>query len=142
MGMIFSRMIFSHGFVHCDPHPGNVLINPVASTNNNEKNQEFQIVLLDHGLYQVWPITRLYFIFEIFLFFVCLNLERIWQKLFAITTHTYGWPCWRKTWKNSPNSLFISMCPTSMVFLLVLLVDVHGTQSAKALTKQHLLKKK
>jgi aarF domain-containing kinase len=50
MGMIYSRMIFSHGFVHCDPHPGNVLVNPIGDA---KKDREFQIVLLDHGLYQV-----------------------------------------------------------------------------------------
>ena len=38
-------MIFVHGYVHCDPHPGNVL---VKQTSNG-----LQIVLLDHGLYQV-----------------------------------------------------------------------------------------
>ena len=32
-------------FVHCDPHPGNVLVQ------RDEKNQ-LKIVLLDHGLYQ------------------------------------------------------------------------------------------
>lgn len=53
MGMIYSRMIFSHGFVHCDPHPGNVLVNPVGEKTKKTKDREFQIVLLDHGLYQV-----------------------------------------------------------------------------------------
>jgi aarF domain-containing kinase len=55
LGAIFSELIFSHGFVHTDPHPGNVLINPVKSSNksSSKKDQEFQIVLLDHGLYQV-----------------------------------------------------------------------------------------
>ncbi len=45
VGIIFSEMIFSNGFVHCDPHPGNLLI---RSTVNNE----FEMILLDHGLYQ------------------------------------------------------------------------------------------
>ncbi|CAG8527790.1 8814_t:CDS:10 [Diversispora eburnea] len=34
------------GFVHADPHPGNVFVRPNP---NNSKN--FQIVLIDHGLY-------------------------------------------------------------------------------------------
>ncbi len=51
MGIVFSEMIFSHGFVHSDPHPGNVLINPIGKFKG--KYQEFEIVLLDHGLYQV-----------------------------------------------------------------------------------------
>lgn len=47
LGVIFSEMIFINGFVHCDPHPGNILIN--AKPNQND----FEIVLIDHGLYQV-----------------------------------------------------------------------------------------
>lgn len=23
---LFSKMIFQHGFIHCDPHPGNILV--------------------------------------------------------------------------------------------------------------------
>ena len=38
---MYSEMIFNHGFIHCDPHPGNILI-----------NEGPEIVLLDHGLYQ------------------------------------------------------------------------------------------
>lgn len=58
LGLIFSKMIFSHGFVHCDPHPGNVMINPISTqakgkSKRKEKETEFEIVLLDHGLYQV-----------------------------------------------------------------------------------------
>eukprot|EP00478_Filoreta_tenera_P000338 GABV01000338.1.p1 GENE.GABV01000338.1~~GABV01000338.1.p1 ORF type:complete len:471 (+),score=202.47 GABV01000338.1:2-1414(+) len=40
----FSHQIFISGFVHCDPHPGNVLIR------RNPRGKP-QIVLLDHGLY-------------------------------------------------------------------------------------------
>ncbi|KAI8997334.1 ABC1 family-domain-containing protein [Pilobolus umbonatus] len=46
---IFSEMIFIHGFVHCDPHPGNVYIRP-AKYQTSKYN--FDIVLLDHGLYR------------------------------------------------------------------------------------------
>lgn len=45
LGKMYSEMIFVHGYVHCDPHPGNVLIR------HNDK-KEPEIVLLDHGLYQ------------------------------------------------------------------------------------------
>lgn len=47
LGKIYSEMIFVKGFVHCDPHPGNVLVRKHPDTG------EAQIVLLDHGLYQV-----------------------------------------------------------------------------------------
>lgn len=45
LGKLYSEMIFVNGYVHCDPHPGNVLV--------NKTTQGTQIVLLDHGLYQV-----------------------------------------------------------------------------------------
>lgn len=41
----FGEQIFQTGFVHADPHPGNIFIR------KDRKNQT-QIVLLDHGLYQ------------------------------------------------------------------------------------------
>merc|ERR1719315_421882 len=44
IGRLYSRMIFDAGYVHCDPHPGNVLVQTDASG-------RAQIVLLDHGLY-------------------------------------------------------------------------------------------
>lgn len=41
----FGEQIFQTGFVHADPHPGNIFI-------RKDKNKQTQIVLLDHGLYQ------------------------------------------------------------------------------------------
>lgn len=38
---VFAAMIFKHGFVHCDPHPGNILVTPDGG-----------IALLDHGVYR------------------------------------------------------------------------------------------
>lgn len=46
---LFMEMIFKHQFVHCDPHPGNILVNYDKSTNVT------RIVLLDHGLYKSVP---------------------------------------------------------------------------------------
>lgn len=43
IGQLYSEMIFVNGYVHCDPHPGNVLVKKV--------DKEAQIILLDHGLY-------------------------------------------------------------------------------------------
>ena len=43
---IFSEQLFHTGFVHADPHPGNILIQPT------KKKGESRIVLLDHGLYE------------------------------------------------------------------------------------------
>ncbi|KAI0960694.1 hypothetical protein AcV7_000002 [Taiwanofungus camphoratus] len=43
---LFSAQIFEWGWVHCDPHPGNIIIRPHPS-----KPGVPQFVLLDHGLY-------------------------------------------------------------------------------------------
>lgn len=46
---VFSEMVFCHGFVHCDPHAGNIFVrrNPDPQAKRKE-----QLVLLDHGLYR------------------------------------------------------------------------------------------
>ncbi|GAA97842.1 uncharacterized protein L969DRAFT_52271 [Mixia osmundae IAM 14324] len=43
---IFSAMTFKWGWIHCDPHPGNVLVRQ-----NPDHAKRAQIVLIDHGLY-------------------------------------------------------------------------------------------
>ncbi|GBG32263.1 Atypical kinase COQ8B, mitochondrial [Hondaea fermentalgiana] len=43
----FAAMIFEYGFVHCDPHPGNLLVCP-----ESDSSKELSIALLDHGLYR------------------------------------------------------------------------------------------
>jgi aarF domain-containing kinase len=43
---LFSAQMFSWGWVHCDPHPGNIIIRPHPSNPSRP-----QLVLLDHGLY-------------------------------------------------------------------------------------------
>ncbi|XP_077992469.1 aarF domain-containing protein kinase 1-like [Glandiceps talaboti] len=45
LGQLYSEMIFVQGYVHCDPHPGNIFI-------NKTQKGDLEIVLLDHGLYQ------------------------------------------------------------------------------------------
>ena len=52
---VFCEMVFLHGFVHCDPHPGNVLV-------RTRPDGSPQLVLLDHGLYRdVEDATRLHY---------------------------------------------------------------------------------
>jgi aarF domain-containing kinase len=46
MVSLFSAQMFSWGWVHCDPHPGNIIIRP-----NPSRPSQPQLVLLDHGLY-------------------------------------------------------------------------------------------
>jgi aarF domain-containing kinase len=42
---VFADQIFRTGFIHCDPHPGNILIRKKPNSTKT------QVVLLDHGLY-------------------------------------------------------------------------------------------
>lgn len=53
----FSEMIFMHGFVHCDPHPGNVFVRCLQPAKSGlfgilRWPAKWQLVLLDHGLYR------------------------------------------------------------------------------------------
>lgn len=61
----YSEMIFKHGFVHCDPHPGNLMLKPIKCPSINNPigwlrwflravlfRTNFELVLLDHGLYR------------------------------------------------------------------------------------------
>ncbi|KAM9180243.1 LOW QUALITY PROTEIN: aarF domain-containing protein kinase 1-like [Dugong dugon] len=66
LGKMYSEMIFVNGFVHCDPHPGNVLVRKHPSTGKAE------VILLDHGLYQV--LTEEF----------CLDYCHLWQSLIWI----------------------------------------------------------
>jgi len=43
----FAKQIYVHGFIHSDPHPGNLLV--------RKFNKKTQLVLLDHGLYKEFP---------------------------------------------------------------------------------------
>eukprot|EP01130_Rhizamoeba_saxonica_P018253 TRINITY_DN9073_c0_g1_i2.p1 TRINITY_DN9073_c0_g1~~TRINITY_DN9073_c0_g1_i2.p1 ORF type:complete len:528 (+),score=92.91 TRINITY_DN9073_c0_g1_i2:162-1745(+) len=43
----FSKQIFVYGWIHSDPHPGNLLVRKV--------NNRPQLVILDHGLYKEFP---------------------------------------------------------------------------------------
>src|SRR5271170_5349542 len=51
LAAIFDEMTFISGHLHCDPHLGNVFIRPHPSAHP----ANFQIVLLDHGLYRHLP---------------------------------------------------------------------------------------
>ena len=57
---MYSEMIFVRGYIHCDPHPGNVLVRQRQQSETRAghegcgiKDGEVEIVLLDHGLYTV-----------------------------------------------------------------------------------------
>lgn len=44
----FVYMIFEKGFVHSDPHPGNLFV-------RTNKNNNIELVILDHGIYTLLP---------------------------------------------------------------------------------------
>jgi hypothetical protein len=44
LSRLFCEMVFIHGWVHCDPHPGNVLVRA-----HPEHPARPQLILLDHG---------------------------------------------------------------------------------------------
>ncbi len=52
----FAKMTFLHGFVHADPHPGNIMVRATGrrgllSWLLRGSWQPFEVVLLDHGVY-------------------------------------------------------------------------------------------
>ncbi|CDO77712.1 hypothetical protein BN946_scf184969.g63 [Trametes cinnabarina] len=49
LARIFCQMVHINGWFHADPHPGNLLIRPATPGSKSPYN--FEIVLLDHGLY-------------------------------------------------------------------------------------------
>ncbi|RKP04352.1 hypothetical protein CXG81DRAFT_8471, partial [Caulochytrium protostelioides] len=49
LGRVYAQMIFKDGFVHCDPHAGNLTSLIAAAT---ATPTPFDLVLLDHGLYR------------------------------------------------------------------------------------------
>eukprot|EP00906_Rhabdomonas_costata_P030468 RCo043065 len=61
---VFADQIFSTGFVHCDPHPGNLLVRPMPMSGSVSAFWEkcwgrpairHQLCILDHGLYITEP---------------------------------------------------------------------------------------
>ena len=74
LSAIYSEMIFEHGFVHCDPHPGNVLVKKTP-------NHNAQIVLLDHGLYTVSNLVLGYYLMSILICCVSSIICSYWLVL-------------------------------------------------------------
>lgn len=60
---IFAYQIFNSGFVHADPHPGNIFVR------RSKKSNKLELVLLDHGLYEKIPKEIRY------------NLSRFWEAI-------------------------------------------------------------
>ncbi|GAA96334.1 hypothetical protein E5Q_03000 [Mixia osmundae IAM 14324] len=69
LSRIFSQMLYINGFFHGDPHGGNLLIRPAQPHSRSPYN--FEIVLLDHGLY--FDVDRA----------LRTNYARLWLSLIA-----------------------------------------------------------
>ncbi|KAI0317802.1 ABC1-domain-containing protein [Amylostereum chailletii] len=70
---LFGAQIFRWGWVHCDPHPGNIMVREHPSRPNHP-----QLVLLDHGLY-----VRLHPDFQ-------RQYAELWKGLLAADMRTVG----------------------------------------------------
>jgi aarF domain-containing kinase len=89
MAHAFSAMIFSWGHVHCDPHPGNVLVRP-----NPANKSKPQIVIIDHGLYvDLSPSFRRQY-------------SELWRALFVLDVDTIDRIA--KSWGIANSNLFAS----------------------------------
>lgn len=87
--LLVFAVIFSWGHVHCDPHPGNVLVRPHPA--NPRKPQ---IVIIDHGLYVDLSTSfrRQY--------------SELWRALFVLDTDTIERIA--KSWGIANSNLFAS----------------------------------
>jgi len=68
---IFGFQIFESGFVHCDPHPGNLLVQ------KSEVSPYFKLVLLDHGLYIEEPHDFREKYCDLWLSMFSMNIDRL-----------------------------------------------------------------
>jgi aarF domain-containing kinase len=57
-----AEMVFKHGHVHCDAHPGNILIR-----NHPTQPNKPQLILLDHGMYRHYSKAFLHLYARLFL---------------------------------------------------------------------------
>uniref|UniRef100_A0A1B6MKA0 Protein kinase domain-containing protein n=1 Tax=Graphocephala atropunctata TaxID=36148 RepID=A0A1B6MKA0_9HEMI len=98
LGQLYSHMIFIEGFVHSDPHPGNILV-------HREPSGQTSLVLLDHGLYATltnevrWEYSKLWLsilnkdkelmrqhceklgVGDLYAFFACMVSGRTWDAI-------------------------------------------------------------
>ena len=70
MNAIFGKMLFKHGHIHCDAHPGNILVRRL------EKGLP-EIVLLDHGFYASLDKAFMHQFCELWFALVTFNNKRV-----------------------------------------------------------------
>ncbi|PKK75131.1 ABC1-domain-containing protein [Rhizophagus irregularis] len=87
---IFASQIFVTGFVHADPHPGNVFVRP----HPNKSKKYYQIVLIDHGLYVEESVVFRH------------QYSLFWKSLFLMDTETINEIC--QEWGINDPEMFAS----------------------------------
>ena len=85
---VFSAQMFLFGFLHCDPHPGNIFV-------RRRPNGRAEVVLIDHGLYiQMSPRLRHQY-------------ALLWKSLLALDNKTIA--AIAKQWGVANTDAFASM---------------------------------
>lgn len=85
LARIFSKMVHLDGFFHGDPHAGNLLIRPAPQGSRSPYN--FEIALLDHGLYfdlgEICPVCSSESLLMMSDDNLRVNYSRFWLSLLA-----------------------------------------------------------
>ncbi|XP_059057251.1 aarF domain-containing kinase 1 [Achroia grisella] len=86
LGDLYSHMIFISGFVHSDPHPGNILVK------QDPGEKEVTVFLLDHGLYAQLTDKFRYHYSKLWLSILSRDREemRIHSEVLGIRKELYG----------------------------------------------------
>ena len=108
---VFAYQIFTTGFVHADPHPGNIFV-------RKDERGKVQLVLLDHGLYETVTEDIRY------------NLSRFWE---AIVLRDY------KAMKKFSDRLHVTDYKRFAEILLQKPLDINKFSFATKYTEQEVL---
>lgn len=86
LGDLYSHMIFVTGFVHSDPHPGNILVK------KDPADKDVTVFLLDHGLYAQLTDKFRYHYSKLWLSIISRNRDQIREhaEALGIQKELYG----------------------------------------------------
>ncbi len=51
----YLKMVFRHNFVHADPHPGNLFVQPLPAIQSGARGRPFRLVFVDFGMVATIP---------------------------------------------------------------------------------------